>query len=237
MRNRLKFAAILLALTLVAAACGNDDDGGTSSPEPAPAPTEAPTQAPQPDPTEAPTVAPTPAPEPAEAPSVALVVNQSAGDLGPIDDLVRGLERVEADFGAGHHLHRGHRPIHLRDHPAQPGQPGHRHHRRNLPAHAGCRHGRGPGLPRHPLHSRLRLRGRRRQPRLCRFRLLQRHLPGRHPGRRIEYHRQGRIRGWRVHSTAERRLQRLCGRGPSQELRNHWRGRICGLLRRSRQGS
>ena len=102
MRNRLKFAAILLALTLVAAACGNDDDGGDASPEPAPAPTEAPTQAPapEPDPTEAPTVAPTPAPEPDEAPSVALVVNQRAGDLGPIDDLVRGLERVEADFGA-----------------------------------------------------------------------------------------------------------------------------------------
>ena len=100
MRNRLKFAAILLALTLVAAACGNDDDGGASSPDPAPAPTEVPTQAPQPDPTEAPTVAPTPAPEPVEAPSVALVVNQSAGDLGPIDDLVRGLELVEADFGA-----------------------------------------------------------------------------------------------------------------------------------------
>ncbi len=96
MSNRLKFAAILLALTLVAAACGNDDDGGTVDPEPTPAPTEAPTQAPEPDPTEA----PTPASEPAEAPSVALVVNQRAGDLGPIDDLVRGLELVEADFGA-----------------------------------------------------------------------------------------------------------------------------------------
>ena len=104
MRNRLKFAAILLALTLVAAACGNDDDGGAAAPEPAdapteapmPAPTEAPTPAPEPDPTEA----PPPAPEPADAPSVALVVNQKAGDLGPIDDLVRGLERVEADFGA-----------------------------------------------------------------------------------------------------------------------------------------
>ena len=99
MRNRLKFAAILLALAL-AAACGNDDDGGTAAPEPTPAPTEAPTQAPAPEPTEAPTVAPAPTAEPAEAPSVALVVNQRAGDLGPIDDLVRGLEMVEADFGA-----------------------------------------------------------------------------------------------------------------------------------------
>ena len=100
MRNGLKFVAILLALTLVAAACGNDDDGGGAAPEPAPAPTEvpteAPTQAPEPDPTEA----PTPAPEPADAPSVALVVNQKAGDMGPIDDLVRGLKMVEADFGA-----------------------------------------------------------------------------------------------------------------------------------------
>jgi basic membrane protein A len=30
---------------------------------------------------------------------VALLVNQSAGDLGPIDDMVAGLERVEEDFG------------------------------------------------------------------------------------------------------------------------------------------
>ncbi|MDE0115514.1 MAG: BMP family ABC transporter substrate-binding protein [bacterium] len=100
MRNRLKFAAILLALTLVAAACGNDDDGGSAAPEPSPAPTEAPTEAPTPAPEPDPTEAPTPAPEPADAPSVALVVNQKAGDMGPIDDLVRGLEMVEADFGA-----------------------------------------------------------------------------------------------------------------------------------------
>lgn len=100
MRNRLKFAAILLALTLVAAACGNDDDGGSAAPEPSPAPTEAPTEAPTPAPEPDPTEAPPPAPEPADAPSVALVVNQKAGDMGPIDDLVRGLEMVEADFGA-----------------------------------------------------------------------------------------------------------------------------------------
>ena len=100
MRNRLKFAAILLALTLAAAACGNDDDGGTAVPEPAATTAEEPTQAPTPEATEAPTVAPTLAPEPVEPPSVALVVNQRAGDLGPIDDLVRGLEMVEADFGA-----------------------------------------------------------------------------------------------------------------------------------------
>ncbi|WP_420639305.1 BMP family ABC transporter substrate-binding protein [Candidatus Poriferisocius sp.] len=96
MRYRLKFAVMVLLLTLVGAACGNDDDGGTATPDPAPAPTEAPTEAPapEPEPDEEPTAAP------AEAPTVALVVNQSAGDLGPIDDLVRGLELVEADFGA-----------------------------------------------------------------------------------------------------------------------------------------
>jgi len=98
----------------VATACGSDDDGGAAAPEPAPA--EAPattTEAPEPEPAEAPattTEAPepepesptteAPEPEPAEAPTVALVVNQSAGDLGPIDDLVLGLERVEADYGA-----------------------------------------------------------------------------------------------------------------------------------------
>jgi len=113
MRSRV-CAALLLAGALVATACGSDDDGGAAAPEPAPA--EAPattTEAPEPEPAEAPattTEAPepepesptteAPEPEPAEAPTVALVVNQSAGDLGPIDDLVLGLERVEADYGA-----------------------------------------------------------------------------------------------------------------------------------------
>jgi len=113
MRSRV-CAALLLAGALVATACGSDDDGGAAAPEPEPA--EAPattTEAPEPEPAEAPattTEAPepepesptteAPEPEPAEAPTVALVVNQSAGDLGPIDDLVLGLERVEADYGA-----------------------------------------------------------------------------------------------------------------------------------------
>ncbi len=105
MRKLLKYAALLFVLALVTAACGNDDDGGAATPEPTAAPTEAPaTEAPAtaaPEPTEAPaTEAPDPAPEETEAPTVALVVNQSAGDLGPIDDLVRGLGLVEADFGA-----------------------------------------------------------------------------------------------------------------------------------------
>ncbi|MYE97902.1 MAG: BMP family ABC transporter substrate-binding protein, partial [Acidimicrobiaceae bacterium] len=112
MRSRV-CAALLLAGALVATACGSDDNGGAAAPEPAPAeapattaapepePTEAPaTTAAEPEPTEAPATTAAPEPEPAEAPTVALVVNQSAGDLGPIDDLVRGLERVEADYGA-----------------------------------------------------------------------------------------------------------------------------------------
>ena len=107
MRSRRIVTAILLAGTLLAAACGTDDDGGTAAPEAAETTT---TAAPEPEPAEttttaAPEAAETtttaaPEPEPAEAPSVALVANQKAGDLGPIDDLVRGLEMVEADFGA-----------------------------------------------------------------------------------------------------------------------------------------
>ncbi|MXV98498.1 MAG: BMP family ABC transporter substrate-binding protein [Acidimicrobiaceae bacterium] len=103
MRSRRILSAILVAGALLAAACGADDDGDTAAPEPAP--TEAPsTEAADPEPVEEPepTDEPAPAeePEPAETPSVALVANQKAGDLGPIDDLVRGLEMVEADFGA-----------------------------------------------------------------------------------------------------------------------------------------
>ena len=99
-------AALLLAGALLAGACGSDDTGdgaGTVAPEPAEAET-ATTAAPEPEEAETPTTAaaPAPAPEPEEAepPSVALVANQKAGDLGPIDDLVRGLEMVATDFGA-----------------------------------------------------------------------------------------------------------------------------------------
>ena len=58
-RSLWKLLAALLALTLVAAACGNDDDDAAEEPAPAPA-TEAPTAAPTAAPTEA------PAPEPTE---------------------------------------------------------------------------------------------------------------------------------------------------------------------------
>ena len=104
MRSRRICAALLVAAALLAAACGSDDDGGDAAPEPTAAPTTAapepePADEPEPEPTAAPTTA-APEPEPAEPLSVALVANQKAGDLGPIDDLVRGLERVEADFDA-----------------------------------------------------------------------------------------------------------------------------------------
>ena len=112
MTSRRVLAAILLASALVAAACGSDDGGAsapepeaqetptTAAPEPEAEPEEAPTTAaPEPEAEETPTTA-APEPEPAAAPSVALVANQKAGDLGPIDDLVRGLGLVEADFGA-----------------------------------------------------------------------------------------------------------------------------------------
>ncbi|MYB73113.1 MAG: beta-lactamase family protein [Acidimicrobiia bacterium] len=84
--------ALLLALALVAGACGNDDDGGTTespptaaateeatpaapapepTPEATPEPTEAPTPEATPEPTEAPTPEATPeaTPEPTEAPT------------------------------------------------------------------------------------------------------------------------------------------------------------------------
>ena len=107
MRSRRICAALLVAAALLAAACGSDDDGGDAAPEPEPtaAPTTAapdpePADEPEPEPEARTTAAPEPEPEPAEALSVALVANQKAGDLGPIDDLVRGLDMVEADFGA-----------------------------------------------------------------------------------------------------------------------------------------
>ena len=116
MRHRRTFMALFVAVALVAAACGGDDDGGTTAPapapDPAPAPAPSPEPAPEPPPAPEPAPAPDPAPEPppppepapapapAEAPTVALVANQRAGDLGPIDDLVRGLELVESELGA-----------------------------------------------------------------------------------------------------------------------------------------
>ncbi|MDE0194224.1 MAG: BMP family ABC transporter substrate-binding protein [bacterium] len=120
MRHRRTFLALLVAVALVAAACGGDDGGTTAAPAPAPEPAPAPAPSPEPAPEPPPPPEPAPAPEPAPVPepppppepapapapapeeplTVALVANQRAGDLGPIDDLVRGLGLVEADFGA-----------------------------------------------------------------------------------------------------------------------------------------
>ena len=114
MRHRRTLLALFVAVALVAAACGGDDGGTTAAPapapEPAPAPAPSPDPAPEPPPPPEPAPAPEPAPEPPPPPepapepdeplTVALVANQRAGDLGPIDDLVRGLGLVEADFGA-----------------------------------------------------------------------------------------------------------------------------------------
>ncbi len=66
-RSLWKLLAALLALTLIAAACGNDDDDVADEPAPAPA-----TEAPAPAPTEAPTEAPAPEPEPTEEMAPAL---------------------------------------------------------------------------------------------------------------------------------------------------------------------
>jgi len=78
-RRFVRIGTGVAALALLLSACGGGSagsaGGSASGPAPAPAPSEA-------------------------APSVALVVNQSAGDLGPIDDMLRGLERVAQELGA-----------------------------------------------------------------------------------------------------------------------------------------
>ena len=77
-----KYLTAALVLILAAAACGSGDDE--------PAATTAP----------ATTATPTTTAAPAERATVALVVNQPAGDRGPVDDMVRGLGRVEQELGA-----------------------------------------------------------------------------------------------------------------------------------------
>ena len=65
-RKLTRVLAPLLALSLIAAACGDDDDGDAAPPPPTPAPTEAPAP-PPPEPAPEPEPAPAP-PEPAPAP-------------------------------------------------------------------------------------------------------------------------------------------------------------------------
>ncbi len=77
-RSLWKLLAALLALTLVAAACGNDDDDVADEPAPAPA-----TEAPAPAPTEVPTEAPVPELEPMEEVVVPALVDKQEGWVPP----------------------------------------------------------------------------------------------------------------------------------------------------------
>lgn len=91
--------SLLAAVSLIVASCGSDDD------ESAPETTSALTTA-IPTTTAAPAAAPTTAAssdgcvETDDPPRLALVVNQSAGDRGPIDDLKAGLDSTECSLGA-----------------------------------------------------------------------------------------------------------------------------------------
>ena len=104
-RKRFSYLALVMAAALAAAACGGDDpapDTQAPSTTQAPADTQAPSTTQAPADTQAPSTTQAP-PETtaamAEPASVALVVNQRAGDLGPVDDMVLGLERAEAELG------------------------------------------------------------------------------------------------------------------------------------------
>ena len=102
-----RLTTLLAVIMLIAAACGGGDDTDTpaTTEGTVSATTEAPpaTETTAPATTAAPTTTaaepPTTTAAPVEPATVALVVNQRAGDMGPIDDLVRGLEQAEADFG------------------------------------------------------------------------------------------------------------------------------------------
>ena len=94
----IKLGTLLVVIVIIAAACGDDpaDDSSQTTATAAPSTTEpAPTTTTEP----APTTTEALMEAPADPATVALVVNQRAGDMGPIDDLVSGLEQAEADFG------------------------------------------------------------------------------------------------------------------------------------------
>ena len=105
MRKRLLFGS-LIVFALVASACGGDDETDAATPAAPPAEAPAPQSAaepaapepaapepPAPEPAPPEPAAPEPAPEPAEEPlKVVLVSNQAAGDQGPVDGMIAGLE-------------------------------------------------------------------------------------------------------------------------------------------------
>ncbi|MCY4036132.1 MAG: hypothetical protein OXF64_01575, partial [bacterium] len=82
------FLALLGVASLIAVGCGNDDDGG-SAPE-QPAAESSATEAPEPEAPEA---------EPAADVLVAFMSNQAAGDQGPVDGMIAGLEASSAANG------------------------------------------------------------------------------------------------------------------------------------------
>ena len=102
-----RLTTLLAVIMLIAAACGGGDDtdtpatteGTVSATTEAPPATETTAAATTAAPTTTAAEPPTTTAAPVEPATVALVVNQRAGDMGPIDDLVRGLEQAEADFG------------------------------------------------------------------------------------------------------------------------------------------
>ena len=111
-RKRLVFG-LLIVFALAASACGGDDatDAAPSAPPPEP-PAEAPAPpapepaapAPEPEPAPPPPEPAPPAPEPAPEPEaeplkVVLVSNQAAGDQGPVDGMIAGLEASGAANG------------------------------------------------------------------------------------------------------------------------------------------
>ena len=97
MRSMRLLVSLLIVLSLAAAACGGDDD---TSPEAPAAETPATTQATTtqaPATTQATTTQATAAPE--EPIKVVLVSNQAAGDMGPVDGMIAGLENSGAANG------------------------------------------------------------------------------------------------------------------------------------------
>jgi basic membrane protein A len=80
---------LLAVFTLVAAACGDDDE-----PAATPAPTAAPTAAPTPDPTAPPTEAPTPTPAPTPAPTAPPATDPPPPDYGAADYNGDGVVRI-----------------------------------------------------------------------------------------------------------------------------------------------
>ena len=90
-----RLITLLVALTLIGAACGSDDGGDTAAPpEPAPAPAPAPAPEPAPEPPPPPEPAPSPEPapepppppEPAPAPAVAEPLKIAFVHVGPVSD-------------------------------------------------------------------------------------------------------------------------------------------------------